>query len=222
MYSVILSGKSFDTEALDAALKEAGRDRASFMRDYGIIAVKPSIKEAAEFSEFCLKKFSIKSVCSTRFQIKLPPIRPLSGFSIKGSDIYDGNLKLPLSGLESIVLCYVRSWEKNSSLFYIKQNPFNFISKTGRDLFLQLCFAKQRLLLDAQNFDYSLLLESPHLTSEQNLRRLISDILEIKPAASNKTLDLFLANKKIEYFLYEDIEDADREIMWLKTVSARG
>ncbi|GAB4032272.1 MAG: hypothetical protein Fur0012_10640 [Elusimicrobiota bacterium] len=221
MYSVILSDKSFEIEALDAALKKAGGNRVSFMRDYGIIAQKPSLEEASAFSELCLREFSIKAVCNTRFQYPLGELRQVNGFSLKGTDIYHGNLRVTLSGLESIALCPVRTWERNSSIFSIKQKPFDFISKTKNSLFLQLCFDRTRLLVEAENFDYSLVLKSPSFVCEDNLKRLIMDLTEISSAATNKTLDLFLANKNIEYFLYEDIQDSDREIMWLKAISAK-
>jgi len=222
MYSIILADKSFEIKNLERTLERLGKTRSDFMQNYGILARGLSLQKASELSDLLRKDFSIKTVCIKELNISLPLVEEVSGLSLIGNMFFDGKEKIPIDSLKAIALFQLKVWGKNNSPFYYRNNFLDSVRKIEKSIFAQFYFKNKRIMINSENFDYSTIIKYLENSCQSNLKKLIKTIIEIKPSLTNKTLDLFLLNKDIEYFTYEDSVFFDRELIWLKTVSEKG
>lgn len=222
MYSIILADKSFEIKNLQRTLERLGKTRSDFMQNYGILSKNSSLKKASELSDLLKKEFSIKTACVKELNKNLPFVEEVSGLSLNGNMFFDAKERIPIDSLRAIAIFQSKTWEKNESSFYHRDSFLDSVRKSKKNLFAQFYFQNKRIMINAENFDYSTIMRTFENSCENNLRNLIKTILEIKPSLTNKTLDLFLSNKDIEYFIYEDSIYFDRELIWLETVSEKG
>ncbi|PIS46853.1 MAG: hypothetical protein COT17_06460 [Elusimicrobia bacterium CG08_land_8_20_14_0_20_51_18] len=79
-----------------------------------------------------------------------------------------------------------------------------------------------RFVLASEETDYSYLSRTGRKdpASEPNFRLFLSDLLRFSgKAKTNKTLDLFLGGKNIQYFIHEDYPGFEKELGWLYLVN---
>ncbi len=219
MFKIILKNKNFSSDSLSKALEKTGKSRKDFLKNYGIIFESAGLKEASSFSRTLFNDFQIETfVTDLYYPLCKQPVEP-DFFRLNSAVISNSKKEFPVSRLKAGVLASCRIFAADLSPFKLKVNFEKNVSQNAVSFFILLDFGSEILLLRPENLDYSAIFNEPSPSSMDNFRRLLCRLYEMNPAVWNKTADLFVVRKDIQYFTYEDLHDALKELSWVKVIN---
>jgi hypothetical protein len=205
---LILSDKNFDIAELEKILSSMDIEWSEFIKNYGVIKKSDNIEYLYELHKKFKKSFIKTAIVKSEVQNKID-FELINEF--KNENILSEIKLLSLFPIKENVkhINPFREFKANDINLYLKEDVFFCL-----DIFSQ----DKRYIIDANNFNY-VFLKDKSLSTLENLKKTV-DFIKNKAGGfiTNLTLDLFMKNKNIEYFIYEDFYCTFNEIKWLKRI----
>jgi hypothetical protein len=205
---LILSDKNFDIAELEKILSSIDIEWSEFIKNYGVIKKSDNIEYLYELHKKFKKSFIKTAIVKSEVQNKID-FELINEF--KNENILSEIKLLSLFPIKENVkhINPFREFKANDINLYLKEDVFFCL-----DIFSQ----DKRYIIDANNFNY-VFLKDKSLSTLENLKKTV-DFIKNKAGGfiTNLTLDLFMKNKNIEYFIYEDFYCTFNEIKWLKRI----
>ena len=205
---LILSDKNFDIAELEKILSSMHIEWSEFIKNYGVIKKSDNIEYLYELHKKFKKSFIKTAIVKSEVQNKID-FELINEF--KNENILSEIKLLSLFPIKENVkhINPFREFKANDINLYLKEDVFFCL-----DIFSQ----DKRYIIDANNFNY-VFLKDKSLSTLENLKKTV-DFIKNKAGGfiTNLTLDLFMKNKNIEYFIYEDFYCTFNEIKWLKRI----
>ena len=205
---LILSDKNFDIVELEKILSSIYIKWSEFIKNYGVIKKSDNIEYLYELHKKFKKSFIKTAIVKSEVQNKID-FELINEF--KNENILSEIKLLSLFPIKENVkhINPFREFKANDINLYLKEDVFFCL-----DIFSQ----DKRYIIDANDFNY-VFLKDKSLSTLENLKKTV-DFIKNKAGGfiTNLTLDLFMKNKNIEYFIYEDFYCTFNEIKWLKRI----
>ncbi|MEW5951997.1 MAG: hypothetical protein AB1637_08955 [Elusimicrobiota bacterium] len=219
-FRVLLKDKNFSDDVLENILHSAQKRKKDFLENYGVLFETKKIETAANFAKNILNDFSVKTFTEEyRFE-PLPQVKKAVFFKLKGNGVFDGEKNHRLENIKAAVFAAQRGYKQTIADFKTADKLEDLISKDSPSFFILLNFGKEIIRLDPDNIDYCAIFQDLSPSSQDNFFKLFSILYRINPSIWNKTADLFISHKNIQYFVYEDSSFALKELLWLTKISA--
>lgn len=226
MYQLILKDKNFEIEKILSFLNQNNLSFQNFKENFGEIYSCENLDRLYNLKNK-LKDYGIDTIIAKKQNYSLPHYKSIKSIELKGEKLFftsDFKFSINLKSMKILALGII----KKKILHY---NPF---FKNEKNEIPQIIEANQTtkdvdffLEIFLEKTPYRLKLKSDEITylspfkidsgSFLNFKNMICTLKKFSHfATTNKTLDLFLSNKNIEYFIYEDYLYFEKELIWLK------